>query len=289
MTGRRLCKAAGARVVAGLVLATTSCAGLAPRGVGERALALDEVHAVSSVEFTRARSGFTRFEVYSAVGGEVQAECPPGPGTRGVRAEVVDCGGLAEGDAARVLAALDAFALAFARHVGGIGVGPLRLLVVPEGRRHATLAQGRASVDDVPLTLVLQRDGDVDMAVERLAVRLFAHEMTHAADDAVHHIGSGRSEYRATVAETCIEFEVFGSTRGYESRQDFMVPIGDYARALPWPALRSMQIRARASGDLQALFAKRERKGGPVTADSGGDALRTFCRDVLAPQRPRPP
>lgn len=284
MTGRRLGLSAGALVMAGLVLATTSCAMFTPRGVGERALALQEVHAVSSVDFRRARSGVTQFAVYSAAGGDREATCSPGPGARGLGVEVVDCGGLAEGEAARIVAALERFAPAFGRHVGGVGVGALRLEVVAEGRYHTVQTQGAAPVGAVPLTLVLQRDSDVDLAVERLAVRLFAHELTHAADDAVHRIGSSRSEYRATIAETCVEFEVFGSTRGYESRQDFMVPIGEYARSLPWPALRSMQIRAKASGDLQALFARRERKGAPVTEDNGGEALRAFCRDALAPR-----
>ena len=289
MTVRRLYMAAGALVAAGFILAATSCAVFTPRGVGERALAMGEVHAVSSVEFRRARSGVTRFEVYSAAGGELRAECPPAAGPTGAHVEVVDCGGLAAGEAERVMAALDRFAPAFRRHVGGVGVGPLRVAVVPEGRHHAVHTKGTAPIGGVPLTLVLQRDADVDMPIERLAVRLFAHEMTHAADDAVHRIGSGRSEYRATVAETCIEFEVFGSTRGYESRQDFMIPIGDYARALPRPALRSMQVRARASSDLQALFARRHGSGALVTEANGGEALRAFCGEVLAPRRKRSP
>lgn len=282
-SGRRSLAPALAFVAAMLV---TSCATFTPKGVGERALEVGHVHAVSSVHFRFARVGVTHFRVYSAAGGDTPAECFPGARTRvgEFEVEVTDCGGLREGEATRVAEALQAFAPAFDRHVGGVGVGALSLAVVPEGRRHAVHTEGEAPVGHVPLSLVLQRDADADMSVERLAVRLFAHEMTHAADDAVYRIGSRHSEYRATVAETCIEFDVFGSTRGYASRQDFMIPIGDYARSLPRPALRSMQVRARASSDLQSLFARRERPTELVTEANGGEALRAFCREVLAPR-----
>lgn len=285
---------AGIRVLAVAYAAAlvAGCAGGALPKAAEDAIASASDAGATAVD-ARATARGLRWDVVSGAKGNTPAQCD-GALARTVvegRATVTGCGMRPDAPIAALAQALDAAALAAARQAPHAGVDSVQVWWIPPGTSHRVTSAGEGDPRALRFALVMRDAGPLPhRADERRVVRAFAHEFLHLADAVHGELPQDVAEYRATMAESCIELEAFGSTVGYESQDDFNVPTDDYARTLPRFARISLQQRARASADLQRfLTAQLDGAKGPVTPERGGTALRDYCRALFSSRIALPP
>lgn len=275
-----------------VTLALTGCAGAPLDPSASRAIDAASDAGATAVD-ARATPRGLRWHVVSGAKGEAPARCV-GDAARtvvGARATVTGCALRDDAPIVDLVGALDAAAEASARFAPHAGVERLQVWWIPPGTAHRASSDGEGDPRRLRFALVMRDTGPAaHRADERRVVRAFAHEFLHLADAVHGELPQDVAEYRATMAESCIELEAFGSTVGYESQDDFLVPGDAYARALPAFARVSMAERARASADLQRfLTAQLAGANGPITLERGGDALRAYCHALFAGRTALPP
>lgn len=95
---------------------------------------------------------------------------------------------------------------------GRFAVRKVQILMVPEEAQYILVSRNSTSKLMLDYSVAFRAFGRGEDGV-RSAVRRFVHELTHLALGAQVAVTLDDEEYLASVAESCVEFDVFGSAR----------------------------------------------------------------------------
>lgn len=254
------------RVLAAALLVT--CAAGCSSVAAMRVLPLVDSHGAHGVSVRRDDNDQFRYVVTSALPGRVrQLSCVPVAG-ESARFSVTDCTGRGGHDG--VAEALEQSEASLRSLLGRqFAIHKVHITLVPEGVRYILVSRNVTPKLMLDYSMAFRTLGRGEEDV-RSAVRRFVHELTHLALGAQAAVTLEDEEYLASVAESCVEFDVFGSAR---------LAASDVAPNKGFNRRQLVSIRAnyRAFHDLRK-FMEGERETSPAKV---GEDFPAFCREVL--------
>lgn len=212
-----------------------------------------------------------RYQLLSALPGAKALRCGRGDveSLESGKVRLRWCGSSAPRDGAELAFRLNAALDELARYFPHVGVDRIEMILVPDGMRYVGVSRVTGAPEALRFSMAV-RDPAGRERYLRSAVRAFVHEYTHIAVPSRHGHGAQEGEYRASVAETCVEYAVFGDSRGYvfESEKGGWSPTG-------FNAVQQMSLSAarKAYEDLTPML-----QGKDAAA-----SLPEFCSRVLRP------
>lgn len=246
-------------------LATTGCM----KWQAKRALPDLAESGAHGVDVSR-RGRLLRYEVISALPGTDDASGCAKLGKRinVDRFEVVDCSGSSPDGLMPLGNALDKLADSLGRFFPSVGVKAVQVVLVPAGWKYLESNRHTSLPDEIVFSIGFRWKAD-ERSVRSL-VRSLTHEYAHIAAGAGTPTARQQNEYLASLAESCIEYEVLGNTRGYASEGELAVAEGG---GLSRSMSLSMEMTVRAYEKVRSF----SQNGPYITPTNGGDAFSEYC------------
>ncbi|MFC5569997.1 hypothetical protein ACFPN1_08000 [Lysobacter yangpyeongensis] len=198
--------------------------------------------------------------------------------TEGLHLLVQDCAGLASETLAEYVRSFGVAEVALRHYFDGMRVERLELILLSPGVQHLGISKGVGKRNALRLSMSFRAiDGDVNLV--RDAIRSFAHEVAHLGFKSAGDRGLGDDEeYAAGVAESCVEYDTFGDTRGYVFPEDIAEP---HTSSFDSRQRNSLLSSRRAYVDVAGFF---DTGRALVLEDRSGN-FRRFCAAQLIGKR----